>query len=233
MHALLVRVGIDATSGGWNAPVDPVTGRFVFVPISEDPQLRKKEFEHHYTELEKPLLAFGQHLPEHLKNKHMHLDPDFTHLTYGDRHPRDLPIRELEPGDFLVFYAGLRSIRPADRHLIYAIIGFFTVREVVRAGDIPKARWHENAHTRRAGSPDDLVVRAEPGHSGRLGRCLPIGEYRSRAYRVRPDLLEAWGGISVKDGYLQRSGRLPRFLEPERFMEWFADQKPVFSRDYF
>jgi hypothetical protein len=163
----------------------------------------------------------------------MHLDPDFRHLTYGDRHPRDIPVSKLQPGDFIVFYAGMRSVRPEDRALVYAIVGFYRVREVVKAGTVPEKQWHENAHTRRDGSQDDLVVRAKPGRSGRLERCIPIGEYRSSAYRVREDLLEAWGGISARDGYLQRSGRLPGFLEPERFMRWFRRQHPIFLRENF
>ncbi len=85
-----------------------------------------------------------------------------------------------------------------------------------------------NAHSRRALPPDatDIVLRGRAGSSGRLTRCLPIGEFRDRAYRVRPDLLEQWGGLSVKDGYLQRSARLPRFLDAERFIVWLEEQGP-------
>jgi hypothetical protein len=61
-----------------------------------------------------------------------------------------------------------------------------------------------------------------------LERCLPIGDYREKAYRVRPDILQAWDGLSVKNGYLQRSARLPRFLDPERFQQWFNSRDPVF-----
>ncbi|MGB8932233.1 MAG: hypothetical protein WCC48_13400 [Anaeromyxobacteraceae bacterium] len=99
--------------------------------------------------------------------------------------------------------------------------------EIVRAGDVQRERWRENAHTRRADFPaTDVIVRATPGRSGRLRRCIPIGEFRNRAYRVRPDLLATWGGISAKDGFLQRSAVPPRFLEPRRFLGWFQAQKP-------
>lgn len=53
-----------------------------------------------------------------------------------------------------------------------------------------------------------------------------MGEYRDRAYRVRKDVLNEWGGLSVKDGYLQRSARLPRLLDPARFMRWLERQGP-------
>jgi len=61
--------------------------------------------------------------------------------------------------------------------------------------------------------------------SGRLERCIPIGDYRERAYRVRPTLLTAWGGLSVNNGYLQRSARLPEFSQADRFYDWFLAQK--------
>ncbi|MGH8674911.1 MAG: hypothetical protein ACREVG_11440, partial [Burkholderiales bacterium] len=73
----------------------------------------------------------------------------------------------------------------------------------------------------------DLIVRGRSGLSGRLERCLPIGEYRDRAYRVRRDLLDEWGGLSVRDGYLQRSARLPRFLDAPRFLRWMERQQPA------
>ncbi|MBA4388402.1 MAG: hypothetical protein C0404_10500 [Verrucomicrobia bacterium] len=153
----------------------------------------------------------------------MHLDPDFSELTYGDCRPRSIPVRNLQKGDFIVFYAGLRSISQ-EHNLIYALIGFYSVDEVLQAGSIPKERWNQNAHTRRKDSANDTVVRAIPGPSGRLLKCIPIGEYRRRAYRVLPGVLSAWGGISVKDGYLQRSGRLPSFIEPAVFLDWFSKQ---------
>jgi hypothetical protein len=32
---------------------------------------------------------------------------------------------------------------------------------------------------------------------------------RGGVYRVRNDLLDAWGGLDIKDGYIQRSAFLP------------------------
>ncbi|HLI57623.1 MAG TPA: hypothetical protein VKY26_11410 [Actinomycetota bacterium] len=89
--------------------------------------------------------------------------------------------------------------------------------------DATFGRW--NAHTRRvAPGPAEFVVRGMPERSGRLARYLPIGERRDGAYRVRRDLLAEWGGLSVKDGFVQRSARPPRFQDPERFMRWLTRQ---------
>jgi hypothetical protein len=112
------------------------------------------------------------------------------------------------------------------RPLIYALIGLYVVEEIVLARSIPRSRWAENAHTRRVPSDGDIVVRAKPGVSGRLRRCIPIGEFRDRVYRVRKDLLTAWGGLDIADGYIQRSVRLPAFRNTAKFYRWFLAQKP-------
>ena len=230
MNALLVRVGADQSAGGgsWNGLVDGRSGRFAYVPIPESKEVRVG-FEKPYRLLTQTLDSFGRDLPADLQGRGMHLDPDFEHLTYGDKGERAKQIRfSLGRDDLLLFYAGLADVRGASR-LVYALIGLLVVEEIVAAVDVPREQWDSNAHCRRVLAPDasDIVVRGRLGSSGRLQRCLPIGEFRDRAYRVRRDLLEEWGGLSVKDGYLQRSARLPRFLDAERFMGWFASQRPV------
>jgi hypothetical protein len=246
VNALLVRIGADrsAAGGSWNGPVDGRTGQFVYVPIPEGRETHPG-LEKPYALLASELARFGVELPLRLRDQRMHLDPDFEQLTYGDRGERAKQLRaNLSAGDLIVFYAGLADVAApstpstgqdatrrarAGGRLVYAIVGIMVVDEIVRAVDVPVEQRDCNAHTRRVLEPgaDDVVVRARPGVSGRLRTCLPIGEYRDRAYRVRPDILDAWGGLTVKDGYLQRSGRLPRFLDPRRFLEWLEAQRPT------
>ena len=159
--------------------------------------------------------------------KNMHLDPDFNHLTYGDRNQRGNRLRILEAGDVIIFYAGLWDTRPA-RELVYAIIGKFEVERWTLAANVSPGDWDKNAHSRKIldADADDIIVYGRPGASGRLERCIPIGEWRERAYRVRKDLLEEWGGLSITNGYIQRSVYLPCFLDPERFLKWFKRQNP-------
>lgn len=234
MQGILVRIAVDHSYGGWNGPVDPASGRFVYVPIPEgDDVAFHRGCRRPYSELETVLHEFagsvGQNLfgdlrcPPPLLQRSMHLDPDFEHLTYGDvGSRRGSAIAKLNRDDLLVFYAGLRPCIPSADRLVYALVGLFVVDEVVAAADVPEAQRHENAHTRkiRMGATD-IVVRAKPGVSGRLNRCIPIGEYRDRAYRVRGDVLRAWGGLSVTDGYIQRSARPPKLLDATKFMAWF------------
>jgi hypothetical protein len=35
-------------------------------------------------------------------------------------------------------------------------------------------------------------------------------------------------GAEIKNGYIQRSNALPIFREPQKFLNWFHDQKPEF-----
>jgi hypothetical protein len=233
VKAILVRVGIDHAYGAWNAPVDPRTGQFVFVPIPDGPTKTYTAGNmHRFHEIDSPLIKFAAkcnisalRCPETLRRLNMHLDPDFDHLTYGDNGARrGARIATLGPGDVLTFYAGLRSIVPA-KELVYALVGLFVVEEVVRAITVPPEKWRENAHTRwTVISEDDIVVRGKHGLSGRLDRCIPIGEWRDRAYRVARPIEDAWGGLTVKNGYIQRSAVPPRFLDAEKFYRWFRQQ---------
>ena len=66
------------------------------------------------------------------------------------------------------------------------------VGDLVLATELTSTAHHTNAHARRILQPDaqDLIVRGRTGVSGRLERCLRIGDYREKAYRVWPDLME-------------------------------------------
>jgi len=240
MRAYLVRVGIDQAFGGWNAPVDSRTNEFVYVPIPEGSAQRRGLTTPY--ELVRPALArFAEahpeappravQLPAGLAGGDMHLDPDFELLTYGDTERRGRGLADLEPDDLVVFYAGLRPVVPCEHALVYALVGLYRVAEVVRLETVPAARWQENAHTRRSEHrPTDVIVRADPRASGRLRACFPVGDFRDRAYRVARDVLDAWGGLSCRDGYLQRSAVPPRILDPVRFVAWFERRRPQLVR---
>lgn len=239
MRGVLIRVGVDQAFGHWNAPVDPVTNEFVYVAIPDDVPFQPG-METPYAALAPTLDAFRRAracdrparvgLPGALAGRQMHLDPDFGRLTYGDNgERRGKGIATFAAGDLLVFFAGLRPCRPCAHRLVYAIIGVYRVGEVVRVADVARCHWADNAHTRRLTQrATDVIVRAQPGVSGRLRTCIPIGEWRSRAYRVREDLLEAWGGLSCRDGFIQRSAVPPALLAPDRFVAWLDRQRPTY-----
>lgn len=232
MKALLVRIGVDQAYGGWNAPVD-AEGRFVYVPIPEKqgtffhPGLERRYGEvlpalHRFCGERECDLCADLRFPRSLLDHPMHLDPDFECLTYGDvGSRRGAGMVNMGAGDLLVFYGGLRPVHSCEQRLIYALMGMYVVQEVVSVARVPPDRWHENAHVRRIKRGEtDIVVRARPGVSGRFERSIPIGEWRGGAYRVRQDVLDAWGGLSVKDGYIQRSAVPPSLNNPDRFLNW-------------
>lgn len=168
-----------------------------------------------------------------------HFDPDFFYCTYGDCYrsrgynQRGRRIwKFLRDGEnpFIVFYAGLRSIETGG--LVYSIIGFYDVRRVRRASDVPRAHWHMNAHTRKGvgRESDDVVVFAWKEHSGRFLYHIPIGFYSRGAWRIRPKLLREWGGVDIRGGFIQRSNKPPRFKKPDSFLRWFRKQKPKFVK---
>jgi len=242
MKALLVRIGIDHKEGHWNAPVD-AQGQFVYVPIPEWPDavfhaIPGRRYERRYDDVIPALQLFCQrhnldlhrdlHFPQELLGQPMHLDADFEYLTYGDAGNKGVILSKVSPGDLLVFYSGLRPVHQWKDNLVYALIGIFKVQEVVPAADVLQDRWHENAHTRRTNyrSADEIVVRAdqEGDTSGRFNHCIPIGEWRDGAYRVRQDVLDAWGGLSVKNGFITRNGVPPTFNRPGQFLDWLRKQ---------
>ena len=225
MRALLVRVGADCTDAGgrWNGPVDSTTGAFAYVPIPE-PEPLAAGLETPFGRWTHAVARFGVELPPALRDRTAHADPDFGHLTYGDRRERGRQIEaKLGAGDLLVFYAGLRDVH--DGRLVYGLIGLLSVAEIVRARNLAPERRAENAHTRRAEIGEtDIVVFGRAGASGRFHRCVPFAEYRSGAYRVREEVLDRWGGLGVRDGYVQRSARLPELTDPPRFLAWLDGQ---------
>jgi hypothetical protein len=231
MKAYLVRVGIDLTSesGNWVAPVDPLTHRFAYVPILENETNGRKPvrtgYGTTYDEFKAVCESLGKRLPQRLLKRYSHLDPDFEYLTYGDENWRGKPLLGLESGDILAFYAALRPIRPFIDKLTYALIGLFIVDRVILAEAIPEADWRKNAHTRREPDATDIVVFGKERLSGRLERCIPIGQWRDGAYRVTQELLHEWGGLSVRNGWIQRSAVLPQFRAPQKFYDWFRKQK--------
>jgi hypothetical protein len=243
MNAILIRCGIDKTRGHWNAPVDG-DGEFVYVPIPEKRRLRfRPGLERRYGEVLPALHRIctkngcefhDLRFPKELLEKPMHLDPDFECLTYGNpANTKGMALQRLRDGDLVAFYAGLRPTPQCGQRLVYALVGIFIVHEVVSASSVPPDRWYENAHVRKLDCcATDVIVRGKADVSGRFDRCIPIGGWRTGAYRVHEELLAKWGGLSVKDGFLTRSAVPPLLRKPEQFTDWLNGQSiPLIQRN--
>lgn len=199
----LVRVGVDSSYGGWNAPVLPETGEYVYVPIPETHELRSG-CETPYSDAEDALEGFreahdidGVGLPERLRSEQMHLDPDFGHLTYGEINDKADVLAEFEEGDFLAFYAGLEPVpgtsAPHEGRLVYALIGLLVLDDKPQVvvdsetGDttgVPEQRYPENAHTRRKYAASDMEERRETHGSDTHADVVVRGE-PERSGRLR------------------------------------------------
>lgn len=235
MKGLLLRVAIDQADGHYNAPINPKTYDYLYMPITEELEGRSG-MQTTYKQIEPYFNKFAARnhskikFPKILK-PYSHLDPDFKHLTYGDQEKgRGACVRRLEQGDFIAFFASFRPITPCAHKLIYALFGIFFVKEIVKAKDIPCDKWQNNAHTRIVKINDEsIVVHADKSRSGRFRTAIPIGEYRDKAYRVKNDLLNKWGeletknGHKIKNGYIQRSVSPPFFKSPNQFLKWLAN----------
>jgi len=237
MKGILLRVGCDKTEAGgfWNAPVNPISWQYAYVPIPGD----ESKHEHislcpTYKTFEASVNNLGTTLPPYLNSQvKVHLDPDFKSLTFGEPFKeqtgklssRGQIIDELDCGDFIAFFASFRPTEVGYRYrLAYCLFGIFYIDQKTSVKELSRVKREQCAHGRRKNADDDLVVWAKPDISGRFKQAIPIGEYRQNAYRVKEEILAEWGGLKVKNGYIQRSVRPPFFNNPERFLDWLNRQ---------
>lgn len=227
-----MRVGIDKTFGRYNAPINPSTNDYLYMPIPQGKGSFRPGMDTTYADLRSEFASWCQRnsadleFPMHLDGLGCHLDPDFHYLTYGDQGTgRGLRVGNLEEGDFLAFFASFKPTKTCGHSLVYALYGIMVVDKIQKVADISFEEYQKNAHTRvNEMNVEHLVVFAKPSQSGRFRRALPIGSYRNGSYRVTEEVLEAWGGIDVKDGFIQRSVCPPLFSNPSRFFRWLDNQ---------
>lgn len=95
MNAILLRVGVDSGkyAGEWNAPCNPESGDFVYVPVPAGDRPEEPSMKSHYADIISPALErfsadndCHKPLRRKLKNSPAHLNPDFRagHLSYGN-----------------------------------------------------------------------------------------------------------------------------------------------------
>ena len=106
-----------------------------------------------------------------MAEQHVHVDPEFETFTYGDPTTPKRSLRNLKPGDFLVFYCGLQKWdvdggwNNEDRPALY-LAGFFEVALAGMAGDFDKKvlktefgmNFHVRCRTVFEKQKEDLVL---------------------------------------------------------------------------
>lgn len=216
---MLLRVGIDKGTDGCLAPLFEDLS-FEYIPLSEvdSNTEEKRTYMDVNGRMGKPMATY---LPKKVKNRKMHLDPEFKTFTYGDKGSKAKWLKKLDLDDLLVFYAGLTPYNNESNPEALYIIGYFTVVEVIDFDKISGKKKEEyckkcfnNAHIKRKDDLDGLViVRGHANNSKLLEKAILISELRlnkiGRKYHAVSKEMEDLMGIK---GSIQRSIP-PRMVE--------------------
>ncbi|MFA0834317.1 MAG: hypothetical protein ACC609_09960 [Methanobacterium formicicum] len=241
MKAMLLRVGIDKSSDGVLAPIFQ-DGSFEYIPLSEKDETSTEN--RTYTDLTgekgKPL---SDYLPTRVANRKVHLDPEFSTFTYGDVGRKANYLLKLNPGDILVFYAGLTPYMKSEYPEALYIIGYFTVREIMDFHKITASyktnnshksnvteiktiqeKYPNNSHPKRVSDIHDMVlVVGDPEQSKILEKAILISHKKlnkiGRHYHAVSPQMEELLGIK---GSIQRSIP-PRFIDNEKNVNNFKE----------
>lgn len=221
MNVVLLRVGIDTGCGGIHSPLFE-DGSFEFVPIPDGRGLDKRTYGNSKGRAGR---KFTEYFPlrkqEEQRTQAMHVDPEFETFTYGDPTPPKRGLARMQPGDLLVFYAGMEGWGHAQPPALY-LAGYFRVKLAGFASDfsLPQLRkeFGRNFHVRHpkvfAIDRDNLVL-IKGGKGSRLLRKAHLvgetvrrtdGSYWQLITSRMEKVFGKFGGI----GSLQRS--TPRWV---------------------
>lgn len=133
MKVTMLRIGIDAGSGGMQGPLFhdgsfdyvPIPDRFGGVGVDERTYgntigLKGRRLVEYFPKSRRAAMA----------NQPIHFDPEFDTHTYGDPTPPKAGLRHLTKGDMLIFYCGLEGWDVKSEPALY-LMGYF---EVLAAG---------------------------------------------------------------------------------------------------
>lgn len=158
MKMAMVRVGIDTGCGGMLGPIFP-DGSFEFLPIPAGSLKDERTYGNTAGRHGRRLIEYfpeGRRLS--MKDQGMHVDPEFDTFTYGDPTSPKRGLRRLEPGDYLVFYAGLKGWGCSAAPALY-LIGYFEVQAAGLATqftDLQRRDWFgSNFHVRHQAVYED------------------------------------------------------------------------------
>lgn len=211
MKTLFLRVGIDRGCGGTLSPLHE-DGSFEYVPIPEGSKVN----DDCYLTYSMLPAQWGGNLAQYVKRDGIaHYDPEFWTMTYGEpSSPKRDQLLQLQPLDYLVFYAGFQG--PHIENGVCAVIGFFVVKAVHEIQhEEDKARLthlRNNAHFRRKKfEPGLVIVEGEPTQSHLLAKARIITNGKQL---VLPQIeaITGFGGSAkravgrwVKEGHLEKT----------------------------
>lgn len=175
MKVALLRVGIDSGSGGIDGPLF-ADGTFEYLPIPDSTGLDERTYGSEVGRYGRPLASyFPVRRQAAMRDRGMHLDPEFTTYTYGDPTSPKAGLRRLSAGDMLVFFIGLRGFDHDAPPALY-IAGYFEVAFAGFARDLSKDQINsccENFHVRHPAvfrEQRDRLVLVKGGPGSRILR---------------------------------------------------------------
>jgi hypothetical protein len=132
MKIAMVRVGIDAGSGGIQGPLFQ-DGTFEYIPIPDGFGFDERTYGNTIGRHGKKLADyFPVKRRAAIANTSIHFDPEFLTFTYGDPTTPKAGLRHLSNGDMLIFYCGLAGWDFESPPALY-LLGYF---EVLVAGKV-------------------------------------------------------------------------------------------------
>lgn len=128
-NVVLLRVGIDRGAGGIAGPLFD-DGSFEFIPIDADFNKRGLTYGNTKGHVKKKSLIryFPESRQPRMHDRPIHNDPEFKTWTYGDPTMPKQGLRDLQPGDLLVLYSGLRGWNGCQTPEALFIVGYFVVK---------------------------------------------------------------------------------------------------------
>ncbi|WXG39466.1 MAG: hypothetical protein WED07_01305 [Candidatus Freyarchaeum deiterrae] len=188
---LLIRVGIDTQTGGCVAPLFS-DGTFEYIPIPHSPEHCPTSEKQTYTDIMgRSSRYLAEFTPPKYRNHHPHNDPEFTTFTYGDpAKEKAQKMSQLEKGDLLIFYAGLRKMAETEKGKIRTyFIAYFTVEKVYdfrgKTKTVKESYFSDvpnNAHSKLDRGCDEhnslVIVKGKENtkESKLLSKALPLGD---------------------------------------------------------
>ncbi|HEY4761981.1 MAG TPA: hypothetical protein VIH42_15495 [Thermoguttaceae bacterium] len=237
MKIAMLRIGIDAGSGGIQGPLFR-DGTFEYIPIPDFSGSDKRTYGNTKGRHGKKLVEyFPESRKAKITNQAIHFDPEFATFTYGDPTPPKAGLRNLKQGDMLIFYCGLEGWDFKSRPALY-LMGYFEVLASGRASDFSanelETIFGKNFHVKhrdifnrqkrelilvKGSSQSRLLTKAvcisDVGHD-RLGRPLKV-----LSHEMQKIFGDFGGKISfqrsptrwIKPLYIKRAAEFMRSLE--------------------
>jgi len=232
-QVVLLRVGIDSGCGGIQGPLFK-DGSFDFVCIPDNKQVSVHTYGNMTGRDGKPHANyFADSRRKVMEKQTVHVDPEWETFTYGDPTIPKRSLRNLQPGDVLVFYCGLQKWDTdggwnQDHRPALYLAGYFEVALAGIAAEFDKkllkAEFGMNFHVRYRTvyekDKDDLVL-VKGGLGSRLFRIAhqisSVGKDRAgRPLKVlSPAMRKVFGDFG---GHVSIQRSPPRWVEP-RFVD--------------